>query len=132
MTDQPTTLTLELPWPPSVNHYYRAIARRKVFRGFVKWIGVNILSKDARKYKVAVEHAVIGVRSMGSVRLAVEIYLYPPNGQSFDISNRVKAVEDALENAGIFDNDNQIDRLIVERCEVHKGGSALVQLEEIS
>jgi len=125
----PTSLTLELPWPPSVNHYYRAIARRKVFRGFVKWIGVNVLSVEAREYKKAVQSSLFGVRSMGSVRLSAEIYLHGPNRRKYDISNRVKAIEDALENAGVFDNDNQIDRLIVERGEIRKGGAALVHLE---
>jgi crossover junction endodeoxyribonuclease RusA len=124
MTDHPTTLTLTLPWPPSKNRLHRTIIRGK--------FPTVILSKAARDYFAKVRAQLAGVAGFGPARLSLEIYLYPPTRRGFDLDGRCVGLLDALENAGIFDNDNQVDRLIVERCEIHKGGMALVQLEEIS
>jgi crossover junction endodeoxyribonuclease RusA len=39
-----------------------------------------------------------------------------------DIDNRVKAALDALTHAGVYDDDSQIDELLVCRGEIVKGG----------
>jgi crossover junction endodeoxyribonuclease RusA len=43
----------------------------------------------------------------------------------------VKALWDALVNANVFDDDSQIDILIVNRGEIKKGGGCLVCIEII-
>lgn len=124
MTTTTTKLRLVLPWPPSINAIYRAIPRGG--------IATVILSKKGREYKQVVLAMLRGVDSMGSSRLRVTIYLHGPTRRAYDISNRVKALEDALEGAGIFDDDNQIDEEIVYRCDPVAGGKALVLLEAIT
>jgi len=59
----------------------------------------------------------------------MQVTLYPKDRRKQDIDNRIKALWDALASAGVFDNDEQIDVLIVERGEIKKGGGCLVLLE---
>ena len=66
----------------------------------------------------------------GSVRLQMEIVLYPRDRRLQDIDNRVKALWDALE-GWVYEDDAQIDVLIVKRGEIRKGGGCLVMIEEL-
>jgi Holliday junction resolvase RusA-like endonuclease len=63
-------------------------------------------------------------------RLKVDIQLHFPTRRLCDIDNRPKAILDALEQAGVFENDSQVDVLTVERREVRKGGVCLVMITE--
>jgi len=58
------------------------------------------------------------------------MYMYPPTKRPFDIDNYVKAQWDALQAAGVIKNDNQIDKLYIERKAVEKGGRVLVEITE--
>jgi len=109
-------LELALPWPPSMNHYWRIFKNR------------NILSKDGRLYKKAVSGVVgvAGARQGLTGRLSVKIKLYPPNKVRRDIDNSVKAILDSLQAAGVFEDDSQIDHLRVDRAEIVDGGAAVV------
>ena len=55
-------------------------------------------------------------------RLGLKLVLNVPDKRKRDISNCVKAVEDSLTKAGVWLDDSQIDRLIVERGVQTKGG----------
>jgi crossover junction endodeoxyribonuclease RusA len=68
---------------------------------------------------------------MGEKRLQMQVTLYPRDKRKQDIDNRIKALWDALANAGVYDDDSQIDVLIVQRGEIRKGGGCLVLIEEI-
>ncbi|MFK8827299.1 RusA family crossover junction endodeoxyribonuclease, partial [Citrobacter freundii] len=45
---------------------------------------------------------------------AVEIILYPPDARRRDIDNYNKALFDALTHAGVWEDDSQIKRMLVE------------------
>jgi crossover junction endodeoxyribonuclease RusA len=45
-----------------------------------------------------------------------------------DLDNRLKALNDALEHAGVFDDDEQIDELHVTRGPIVKGGECFVMI----
>lgn len=80
------TLSLRLPWPPSVNHYY---GRTQTGRVYLKSAG-RLYRRNA-----AVEFARLGwPRIDGPVR--VHLLLYPPDRRKRDIDNIRKAVYDAL------------------------------------
>ena len=114
-------LILNLPYPPSINSYWRANGHRR----FISKEGVLFREKVAdymHDYKVP--------RLGGSVRLQMEIVLYPRDKRVQDIDNRVKALWDALE-GWVYEDDSQIDVLIVKRGEIRKGGGCLVMIEEI-
>ena len=84
-------ITLELPYPPSINHAYSYVRGRPV------------LSKDARAYRQGVRRRVIaaGIKPMFGP-LAVRIEIYPPDKRRRDCDNAQKAILDALQQAGAF------------------------------
>ncbi len=107
-----------LPFPPSVNHYYRRVGQ------------ATLISREGRRYRteVVARLAATGEESMRG-RLAVALDLYPPNRRAFDIDNRLKAALDAMEHAGVYANDGQIDLLTVRRGAVCNGGEMDVRIE---
>lgn len=99
-----------LPFPPSVNTYYRRGARS------------TYMSKQGIAFKKAVAEIVCADPQKIEGRLSVFISLSSPSRRKFDIDNRIKACLDALQDAGVFDDDEQIDRLGVCRLDVDKPG----------
>jgi crossover junction endodeoxyribonuclease RusA len=114
-------IVLNLPLPPSVNSY------RTIFRNRMG------ISKAGREFKVQVSDYVVEYRvpKLGSARLEMQVILYPRDKRKQDIDNRIKALWDALVDAGVFDDDEQIDILMVSRGEIKKGGGCMVIIEEI-
>jgi crossover junction endodeoxyribonuclease RusA len=112
-------IVLNLPLPPSVNTY------RTIFRGRMG------ISKAGRAFKEAVSDYVAEyqVPKLGTARLQMQVTLYPRDRRKQDIDNRIKALWDALADAGVFDNDEQIDVLMIQRGEIKKGGGCLVFIE---
>jgi len=109
-------MILELPYPPSVNTYWRANGKRR------------FISKEGMLFKAAVNGICIrdGIRSFGSARLSVNIYIHPRSRRIFDLDNCLKAILDALMAAGVYDDDSQIDFLSIKRAEPRIGGAAMV------
>ena len=112
--------TILLPWPPSVNHYWRRAGRR------------TIISKEGREFRNAVTIVALRQkpRAFGRARLEMQITLCPPDRRRRDIDNSVKATQDALQKVGVFDDDEQIDGLYVSRGPVTPGGKAVVRIRE--
>ena len=112
---------IKLPYPPSVNTYWRN------FRGN------TVLSKSGREFKTAVSECVIAqnIPKFGTKRLELTLWLYPRSKVVTDLDNRLKAVLDGLEEAGVYDNDGQIDILMIQRGEIRKGGGVDVMIEVI-
>jgi len=103
----------ELPYPPSVNHYWRRVGNR------------TLISKKGREYRRAVnahltiygfkDHPLAG-------RISASFTAFPPDRRKRDLDNLLKALLDALEHAGVYRDDSQIDSLTIERGEVVQGG----------
>lgn len=91
------------------------------------------ISKAGREFKLQVQDYVLdnNVPKMGQKRLQMQVTLFPRDKRKQDIDNRIKALWDALTDAGVFDDDEQIDVLIVQRGEIRKGGGCLVMIDEI-
>ena len=110
-------IVLNLPFPPSVNTYYRRGAH------------ATYMSKNGREYKQAVAEYIAesNTPKLGAARLSLEIVLWPKDKRKYDIDNRIKALLDSLQDAGVFDDDEQIDQINVYRgTGEHKGGQARV------
>lgn len=109
------TIELTLPYPPSVNTYWGFHGHRR------------FLTPKAVDFKNAVAHwvSLSGVR-FGKARIAVTIITHAPDRRARDIDNIVKPTLDALVQAGLFDDDSQVDHLVVKRGDVVKGGKATV------
>ena len=113
-------ITFVLPFPPSVNTYYRHLPN-----------GRTLLSKKGRLFKAVADTLPEFESFTAEDRLRVHLQLFPPTKRSFDIDNFAKSTLDLLEFAGVFPNDNQIDELYLERREVVKGGKAIVKIESL-
>ena len=114
-------IVLDLPLPPSVNHYWGQHGHRRY------------VSKAGVAFKELVSEYVIDYRvpKLGTARLAMTVVLFPKDRRKQDIDNRIKALWDALADAGVFDNDEQIDTLFIERGEIKKDGGCRVYLDII-
>jgi len=109
------TLELTLPYPPSVNTYWGFHGHRR------------FLTPKAVDFKKAVAHWVsLSAKKFGNARLEVTIISHAPDRRARDIDNIVKPTLDALVQAGLFDDDSQVDLLTVKRGNVVKGGKTIV------
>lgn len=111
-------IEVELPYPPSVNHYWRHVGPRVM------------VSRRGRAFRESVRLvlAARGVRPIhGALRVQVEVY--PPDNRRRDLDNVQKALLDALEHGGAYRDDSQIVRLELEKRESVAGGKAVVRIE---
>lgn len=103
----------ELPYPPSVNGYWRA------FRGR------QIISKRGRDYRAeAIKHLTgLGLNDEKiDGRLHLSIVIHPPTLRKYDIDNWCKAPFDALTHAGFWLDDEQVDSMTIRKGIKVKGG----------
>ena len=114
-------LEFELPYPPSVNHYYRRVGPR------------TLISREGRRYResVASTLAELGVRRMEGP-LAMEVELFPPDRRRRDIDNTMKALLDSLQHGGAYRDDSQVWKLTIERRRCVPGGAVIVRIGEYS
>lgn len=123
MTQQESvaSLLLELPLPPTINSYYQ-------YRGFRRFVG-----PEGKEFKAKVAQIIgtIPVRFWDS-RLALTIHLHFRDKRRQDISNRIKALEDALVQANLFDDDSQIDEEHIYRSSIIKEGRAVIEIKSLT
>ncbi|MCO8122541.1 RusA family crossover junction endodeoxyribonuclease [Stieleria sp. TO1_6] len=102
-------LKLKLPYPPSINHYWRHVGPRV------------LISRKGRDYRTAVG-AYLKNKNVEPLEgpLVVDIELHLPDRRKRDIDNVLKAVLDALQWGGAFLDDSQIVRLAIEKIEPEK------------
>ena len=113
-------LELELPYPPSVNHYWRRVGSR------------TLISRGGRAFRHAVCAilAASGIRPLAG-RLEVEVVVFPPDNRRRDVDNVQKALLDALEHGGVYTDDNQIVKLAIEKGPVAEGGKTVVKIRSL-
>lgn len=104
-------MKLTLPFPPSVNTYWRAPNN-----GPLK--GRHLISAKGRAYQSAACAAIIEqlrrLPKPSNSPASVEIMLFPPDARRRDIDNYNKALFDALTHAGVWEDDSQVKRMLVE------------------
>lgn len=105
-------LTLTLPYPPSINHYY---------------VGGRVLNERARAYRKEVFYTLPRVTALVGP-LTVDMDVYPPSKRRYDLDGLWKGVLDALTHAGIWQDDSQVFRLCSTKRDVLKGGQVVLRL----
>lgn len=115
---------LVLPYPPSVNHYYRNVNGR------------TLISAEGRAYRVRVA-VELGLQRPKPVRgpmrgrLSLEIEVNPPDKRRRDLDNVLKALLDALQHGGLYEDDSQIEEIHLRRLAPHPGGMVRVRCTEV-
>lgn len=112
-------LSIGLPWPPSNNTYYRHVGHK------------TLLSRAGKDYRRAVLSLLACEADScypRTERLDVHIAVYPPDRRRRDLDNLPKGILDSLQHAGIYQDDEQIDKLTIERMEIRKGGEVIVTI----
>jgi crossover junction endodeoxyribonuclease RusA len=115
-------ITLTLPYPPSVNHYWRRN----------KGAGMHI-SAEGVAYQNAVVTACDGLPCVFG-RVRVHVIATMPDKRKRDLDNLLKSLLDALNHAGMYEDDSHIDdlQIVRNRGVVRKGGSVVVEIEAIA
>ena len=115
------SLLLNLPYPPTVNHYWGQRGKAR----FVKSEGL------AFRAAVLAEFYRMRRQGFGAARLRVDIVACMPDKRRRDIDNLSKATLDAMAHARVYEDDSQIDDLRIHRGPCKKGGGLIVELWEI-
>jgi Holliday junction resolvase RusA-like endonuclease len=107
----------ELPYPPSINHYWRRVGFR------------TLISREGRRFRERVM-AILAARRVNPLAgpLAVEVDVYPPDNRRRDIDNVQKALLDALQHGGAYGDDSQVVRLAIAKREPVEGGKTVVRI----
>jgi Holliday junction resolvase len=105
-------LMFSLPWPPSVNHYWRSVTIAGRAR--------MLISRQGRDYarQVRAHLALYGLpkgAAFGSAPIELCIRAHPPDRRKRDLDNLLKPTLDALTSAGLWEDDAQIADLRIVR-----------------
>jgi len=108
-----------LPYPPSINHYWRRVGPR------------TLISREGRTFRTNV-CALLGGggprKPPAGGRIALCMDAFPPDRRRRDLDNLIKATADALQHAGVYEDDSLIDLLLVRRRNAVAGGRLDVQV----
>lgn len=99
-------MRITLPWPPSVNRYWRSVKGRV------------LISAAGQCYRRDVVMKVLTERtgSVGIAPVAMRIDAYYPDRRRRDIDNILKAPLDALTHAAVWADDSQIEALSIRKA----------------
>ncbi len=114
---------ITLPYPPSINHYYRRVGPR------------TLISRQGREYRTQVCGLLApggGIRKPpAGGRIALCLEAFPPDRRKRDLDNLQKPLLDAMQHAGVYEDDSQIDLLVTRRRELVKGGRLDVHIDSL-
>ena len=114
-------ITLSFPYPPSVNAYWLQAGKRRY------------ISQRGRDFKLSVAQYIYSnqLTSFGSQPIEISIILFPRDKRLLDIDNCCKAILDSM-NGLMYDDDQQVWKLTVERGEKIKGGGCQITIKPYS
>ena len=113
----------ELPMPPSINTY-RACVRNRL-----------ITSKKGREYFEAVKCRMDELSLSGERidrQISIHLTIHPRTKANFDVSNYLKAYEDALVKCGFLEDDHWIEYDGIRKGEKVKGGKLVVKVRLVT
>lgn len=119
--DRLSLLTICVPFPPSLNTYWRHLKN-----------GRTLISEAGRMYKahirtLAMLHRL--ERAFPSDSVAVTLELVMPDHRRRDIDNSAKVIFDAFTSAKVWTDDSQADELHIIRKGVAAPGFVIVTVE---
>lgn len=111
LTEKGDTTEVHLPWPPSVNNYWK---RGKFGNVYVASAGKEYRAAVLRRMKTLTR------RFRGSVALLIKCH--PPTRRKYDLDNLNKAMLDSLTAAGLWGDDSQVADLHLVKAPPERGG----------
>lgn len=105
LAGQVEMVELILPWPPSINRYWR----RRGSQYFISKEG-----QDFRKNVILLCKEIPKIFDKND-KLFIDIKASPPDRRRRDIDNILKAIMDSLQHAEMYHDDNQINKIYIER-----------------
>lgn len=123
MESSPKKIQLRLPYPPSVNSYWRHIKSKSGGHR-------TITSRKGRQYREDVIAATWDHRLPEPLvgPLSVSLWMYPPDERRRDLDNVQKPIWDALSAAGFYEDDSQIVENHSYKREIKKNGLVIIDL----
>ena len=113
-------ITLTLPYFVSVNAYWLQSGKRR----YISKRGVEF-KRCVKEIWKASNH-----KGFGSSKVELNVLLFPRDNRLMDIDNMLKCLGDSLQDAGAFDDDQQVWKITIERGEKIKGGGCQVTISE--
>ena len=111
-----------LPFPPSINHYYRHVGNR------------TLISRKGREFRTHVCGLLAqmgGRKPPRDGRLSVCLDAFPPDRRRRDLDNLQKPLLDAMQHGGVYVDDSQIDLLVTRRRTRRQIGQIMVGVEDM-
>jgi crossover junction endodeoxyribonuclease RusA len=115
---------LTLPWPPTVNTYFRPVK----IRG-----GGYMMARTPRARKYCDDAGGAIAQQLGRAPLApyirpvrVDIELRAPDRRIRDLDNHIKGLFDALTKAGVWRDDSLVEEFTCRRGQQASGGAAVL------
>lgn len=111
MDSKSEVVELILPWPPTVNHYWRRSGDR------------FYVSREGIYYRVAVCKVAGQYAGLfeSDDKIKIRIQAFPPDNRRRDLDNVLKSLLDSLQHSEIYDDDYQIYDLHISRNEPNDG-----------
>ena len=112
---------LTLPYPPSINHYWRHVGPR------------TLISREGRTFRANVCALLAGGgprKPPAGGRIALAMDAFPPDRRRRDLDNLQKPTLDALQHAGVYEDDSQIDLLTTQRRPAAPGGRLEIRIDD--
>lgn len=113
-------MELILPFPPSVNGYWRATSKGMLISACGRVYRVNAIAAVYEQLRRKPKPLIVD--------LDVHVVLFPPTRARRDLDNFQKALFDSLTHAGVWADDSQVKRMTVEWGDVTKEGKAEVRI----
>jgi crossover junction endodeoxyribonuclease RusA len=108
---------IELPFPPSVNHYWRRVGAR------------TLISRAGRSFRIEVEQLADQAKVQKQTGpLGIRIDAHPPDNRRRDLDNLLKAPLDAMQHGGMYEDDSQLNEIHLYRRGCVPGGKLIVSL----
>jgi Holliday junction resolvase RusA-like endonuclease len=113
-------IEIDLPYPPSINHYWRRVGPR------------TLISREGRRFRERVQAILAGMKIEPLAGpLEMEVRIHPPDNRRRDIDNVQKALLDALQHGGAYGDDSQIVKLTITKGLPLAGGKTLVSIRNM-
>lgn len=109
----------DLPYPPTINHYYYRQKNGAVYIGIEGKIYRKAVAVNLNLCKPIV----------GKIKIHIDVY--PPDKRRRDLDNINKCLLDSIQCAGIIKDDYDIDELSMKRHPPIKGGKVKITMNNV-